>query len=153
MLPEWASLPNQPRWWELGYVYCEDRWTSGRAVVFRRRLDDSFFNLLIFTWISFRLMPVNLWANIAWKSESDTQDYSCIGLVPKSKNDICHLDLPTQQKRVARTRQYTSRYRHLQGFIIFILIIICNIVLICIFFIATQKEYFFHPKVHHSLRA
>ena len=53
-------------------------------MVFRRRLDDSFFNLLISAWISFRLMPIILWASIAWKSDSDTQDYSCIGLVPKT---------------------------------------------------------------------
>ena len=69
-------MPNQPRRWKLGYIYCE------RAVVFRRWLSDSFFNLLISAGISFRLMPAGisfrlmpiiLWANLAWKSESDKQ--------------------------------------------------------------------------------
>ena len=69
MLPERASLPDEPRGWKLGYIYCEDRWTSGKAVVFRGRLDDSFFNLLISAWISLRLMPIILWASLAWKSE------------------------------------------------------------------------------------
>ena len=53
-------------------------------MIFRRRPDGSFFNILTSAWIPFRLMPGDLWANIAWKSDSDTQDYSCIGLVPKT---------------------------------------------------------------------
>ena len=66
-------MPNQPRRWKLCHVYCEERGTGERAVVFRRWFSDSFFNLLISAGISFRLMPIILWASFAWKSESDKQ--------------------------------------------------------------------------------
>ena len=71
MLPQRASLSDEPRGWKLIYIYCEGRWTSERAVIFRKQLDDSFSNLLISAWIPLRLMSIILWASLAWKSESD----------------------------------------------------------------------------------
>ena len=71
MLPQRASLSDEPRGWKLRYIYCEGRWTSERAVVSRKQLDDIFSNLLISAWIPLRLMSIILWASLAWKSESD----------------------------------------------------------------------------------
>ena len=65
---------------------------------------------------------------------------------------ICHLLLPTQWKRVARTH-HGSRYRRLRGFIVFILIIICNIVLFSYSLSIPSRSNFFHPKSSSSLRA
>ena len=60
MLPQRANLSDEPKRWKLRYIYCEGRWTSERAVIFRKQLDHAFSNFLIYTWIPLRLMSVIL---------------------------------------------------------------------------------------------